>query len=99
MVELTSPDSLDLAGYRRIVAGEAVVVSDAAYERVAAARAALERHLASGGTAYGVTTGLGYLTSAAIAETGPGSAPALAADSTRLGARRAAPGRCRPRER
>jgi histidine ammonia-lyase len=63
-----SPAELDLAGYRRIVAGEAVVPAESDYERVAAARASLEHHIEGGGTVYGVTTGLGYLTSTPVTE-------------------------------
>lgn len=68
MVTLTRVADLDLAGYRRVAAGESVTVAEDAYDRVAAGRAALERHLEEGGSAYGVTTGLGYLTSTAIAD-------------------------------
>ena len=68
MIELGVSAGIDLAGYRRIVAGEALVPAESAYERVAAARASFERHLARGGSAYGVTTGLGYLTSAAVGD-------------------------------
>jgi histidine ammonia-lyase len=66
MIELSAPADLDLDGYRRIVGGEAVAVASDAYTRVAEAREALEHHLEGAGNAYGITTGLGYLTSVAV---------------------------------
>ena len=63
-------DELDLDGYRRLVTGhEALSVDAALLRHVGERRRAMERHLAAGATAYGVTTGLGYFADRAI----PGS--------------------------
>ncbi len=65
-VVLDRPDALDLATYRRIVAGETVDLAVTALERVAAGRALLLDLVAAGTPVYGVTTGLGYLRGAEI---------------------------------
>ncbi len=60
---------LGLDEYVAVVAhGEPVGLSSAALERVEAGRAALLAHVAAGATAYGVTTGLGHLASAAVSD-------------------------------
>ncbi len=60
-------DALDLDGYWRVVLGhEAISIDPALLRRVDAGRAAMERHLETGATAYGVTTGLGYFADRAI---------------------------------
>lgn len=66
MIALSGPGELDLDGFRRIVAGESLTLLPSALERVAEGRELLERHLAAGGSAYGVTSGLGYLASSAV---------------------------------
>jgi histidine ammonia-lyase len=62
-VLLSRHDQLDPALYARVVhAREAIELDPAALARVDERRRALLRYLEGGGTAYGVTTGLGYLT-------------------------------------
>ncbi len=62
MVELDSYDALDLDSYRRIVLdGEHIAVDERLFEHVERRREALLRYLEAGVSAYGVTTGLGYL--------------------------------------
>ncbi len=62
-------DALDLAAYRRVVAErETVELAPAALERVEAGRRRLQALLAGGTRAYGVTTGLGSLQAADVAE-------------------------------
>jgi len=62
MIVLERPDQLDADLYRRIVLEhEAIAVAPALLEAVDAARARMLAHLASGATAYGVSTGVGYL--------------------------------------
>jgi len=62
MIVLERPDQLDAELYRRIVLDrEPVGVAPALLEAVDAARARMLAHLATGVTAYGVNTGLGYL--------------------------------------
>ena len=69
MVRLDRYDGLDLASYRRIVAGgEELEVSDDLLAEVERRRDALLRHLATGAAAYGVTTGLGYLAKVPVGE-------------------------------
>lgn len=60
-VLLDRHEGLDLELYARIVGGEGVEIADAALERVARGRELLLELVAGGATAYGVTTGLGYL--------------------------------------
>lgn len=63
MIVLERHDQLDLEAYRRVVAErEPVEIGAAAERHVDMRRRALEEYLASGAPAYGVTTGLGYLT-------------------------------------
>ena len=67
MVELDHYDALNLETYRRIVSGgEPIVVDERLYEHVERRREALLRHLDTGVSAYGVTTGLGYLASETV---------------------------------
>ncbi len=66
-VVLDRPETLDLATYRRVVAGETVELAETALERVATGRTLLLDLLAAGTPAYGVTTGLGYLRGAEVA--------------------------------
>jgi histidine ammonia-lyase len=62
MIVLARPDQLDLGHYRRIVVErEPVALDPAALAAVEAARERLLAHLDTGVSAYGVTTGLGYL--------------------------------------
>ncbi len=62
MILLERPDQLDAGNYRRIVlAHEAVAVAPALLEAVDAERGRMLAHLATGVTAYGVNTGLGYM--------------------------------------
>ncbi len=69
MVLLERYDGLDLDSYRRIVRdGEPLEVAPDLLAQVALRREALLRHLATGATAYGVTTGLGYLAGVPVAE-------------------------------
>lgn len=69
VVVLTRHDQLDLATYWQIAAHHArVEVAPALLRQVAARRAAMERHLAAGATAYGVTTGLGYFADRTVSE-------------------------------
>ncbi|HEY1366497.1 MAG TPA: aromatic amino acid lyase [Gaiellaceae bacterium] len=68
MVRLDRHDCLDLGVYRRIVFDhEPVEVAPEALRVVEERRAAMLRHLDTGVSAYGVTTGLGYMTSVPIA--------------------------------
>ena len=68
MIVLDGHDALDLELYRRIVrAGEEVDIAPAALQRVEQRRAAMLAALGGGAAAYGVTTGLGYLSTRAIA--------------------------------
>ncbi len=63
-IVLARADQLDLAQYRRIaVDREPVALAPGALAAVAAARGRLLAHLRTGVSAYGVTTGLGYLAS------------------------------------
>ncbi|HSC04747.1 MAG TPA: aromatic amino acid lyase [Solirubrobacteraceae bacterium] len=67
-VLLERPDQLDLPTYRRIVFERApVVLADALLGTVQQTRDALLAHLAGGASAYGVTTGLGFLAGHAVA--------------------------------
>jgi histidine ammonia-lyase len=67
-VLLEGPVSLDLAGYRRVVFDrEPVDISPAVLAGVERRRTAMLRSLEGGAPAYGVTTGLGYMASHAIA--------------------------------
>jgi histidine ammonia-lyase len=62
MITLDSHDALDLVLYRRIVReGEPVEIAPELLERVDERRRAMLRALEAGSAAYGVTTGLGYL--------------------------------------
>jgi histidine ammonia-lyase len=62
MIVLERPGRLDGERYRRIVLDhEAVAVAPALLDAVDAARGRMLAHLATGATAYGVNTGLGYL--------------------------------------
>jgi histidine ammonia-lyase len=59
---------LDLDEYRRVVSErEPLELSAGVLDRVAQSRQAMENHLAGGASAYGVTTGLGYLAARSIA--------------------------------
>jgi histidine ammonia-lyase len=61
-IELDSATDLDALSYEAIVAGTATVtISDVALQRVGASRAAFLAHLATGAICYGVTTGLGAM--------------------------------------
>src|SRR5689334_24216729 len=67
-VLLERPDELDLPTYQRIVFGRApVILADALLDTVQQSREALLAHLAAGASAYGVTTGLGFLADHAVA--------------------------------
>jgi histidine ammonia-lyase len=67
VVVLDRSDALDLAPYRRVaVGGEQVEVPETRLEHVAERRAALLAFVEGGTRVYGVTTGLGYLTTRAI---------------------------------
>ncbi len=69
IVRLDRYDGLDLDSYRRIVCGgEKLEVSADLLAEVERRRDALLRHLATGASAYGVTTGLGYLASVPVGE-------------------------------
>jgi histidine ammonia-lyase len=62
MIVLERPGRLDVDSYRRIVLErEAVAVAPALLDAVDARRERMLAHLATGVTAYGVNTGLGYL--------------------------------------
>jgi histidine ammonia-lyase len=75
VIVLERYDGLDLDAYRRVTAGRERLRIAAALERdVGDRRRAMERHLADGARAYGVTTGLGYLSGRSIA---PEHRPAL----------------------
>ncbi|MDQ1348609.1 MAG: histidine ammonia-lyase [Acidobacteriota bacterium] len=68
MIELTGA-ALSLEQFAEVVAGGArVVLSAAARERVAAARAVIERAVSSGSAVYGVNTGFGNLANVRIAD-------------------------------
>jgi histidine ammonia-lyase len=67
MIVLTGPGELDLPLYRRIVAGrEPVALDEGALAAVAEARRRLLAHIGTGVSAYGVTTGLGYLAATSL---------------------------------
>ena len=67
MILLESTDSLDLSRYRRIArGGERIEVAPPLLEAVERRRALMVRALDAGATAYGVTTGLGYMASQEI---------------------------------
>jgi histidine ammonia-lyase len=67
-VLLERPDQLDLPTYQRIVFERApVILADALLDTVQQSRDALLAHLAAGASAYGVTTGLGFLAGHAVA--------------------------------
>ncbi len=67
-VRLERPDQLDLPTYRRIVFDRApVALADALLDTHQRTREALLAHLAAGASAYGVTTGLGFLADHAVA--------------------------------
>lgn len=68
MIVLERHDQLDLDDYRRVVREhEPVEVAAGLRRHVTQRRQAMESHLADGGPAYGVTSGLGYLTARSIA--------------------------------
>jgi histidine ammonia-lyase len=68
LIELTG-GSLSLQEFAAVAAGgEHVVLTGAARERVAAARAVIERSVASGEAIYGVNTGFGNLSNVRIAD-------------------------------
>ncbi len=68
MIELTGA-SLSLQEFAAVAAGgEHVVLTGASRERVAAARAVIERSVASGEAVYGVNTGFGNLANVRIAD-------------------------------
>jgi len=67
MVRLERHDGLDRDRYRRVVFHrDALQIAPALLRAVDERRAAMLRHLESGAPAYGVTTGLGYLTRRSI---------------------------------
>ncbi len=67
MIVLARHDELDLAAYRRVVlAHEAVGLADELLATVDATRVAMLAHVERGAPAYGINTGLGYLTSRAV---------------------------------
>jgi histidine ammonia-lyase len=69
VILLDRHDALDLAAYRRVVLEhEPVAVAPEALRRVDERRAAVLRAIDAGVPAYGVTTGLGYLSTHAIPE-------------------------------
>jgi len=68
MIVLDRPDRLEPELYRRIAeGGEPVSVAPTLLDAVDAARERMLAHLATGVTAYGVNTGLGYLAGTPIA--------------------------------
>lgn len=68
LIELTG-GTLSLSEFAAVAAGgEHVVLTAAARERVAAARAVIERSVASGEAVYGVNTGFGNLANVRIAD-------------------------------
>jgi histidine ammonia-lyase len=68
VIRLDRHDALDLQLYRRIVRdGEPVEISPALLRTVNDRRAAMLRALEGGAAAYGVTTGLGYMSKVQIA--------------------------------
>jgi len=67
MIRLDAPGSLDLGSYRRVARdGEAVRIAAGLLRGVEERRAAMLRALEAGAPAYGVTTGLGYLSTRPI---------------------------------
>jgi histidine ammonia-lyase len=67
VIVLERYDQLDLEAYRRVASEhELLEIAPELLRRVDERRRALEHHLASGGRAYGVTTGLGYLSDQSI---------------------------------
>jgi histidine ammonia-lyase len=67
MTVVLGAEPLDRDRYERVVgAHETVALDPAALERVGAARERLLAHLESGASAYGVTTGVGYLSRTAL---------------------------------
>jgi histidine ammonia-lyase len=66
-VVLDHPEQLDLTTYRHVVTGDGVELAPDALARVAAGHASLLELLAGGAGAYGVNTGLGYLSGTEIA--------------------------------
>jgi len=84
MILLEHHDQLDLDQYRRVVsAHETIAVAPVLMERVDEGRRRMELDLAAGASAYGVSTGLGYLGSVAIE---PADARAFQASILRRGA-------------
>lgn len=68
MIVLERHDQLDLGDYRRVVRDhEPVEIDLDLLRRVGERRRAMDEHLAAGGVAYGVTTGLGYLARSPVA--------------------------------
>ena len=68
MIVLGGADPLDRERYRRVVSGhEPVAPAPNALAAVDAARERMLAHLAGGASAYGITTGLGYLAGLPIA--------------------------------
>jgi histidine ammonia-lyase len=68
VIVLERHDQLDLDHYRRVVRDhEQVEIDPALLRRVGERRGAMDEHLAAGAVAYGVTTGLGYLSRHAVA--------------------------------
>jgi histidine ammonia-lyase len=62
VIVLERHDQLDLDHYRRVVRDhEQVEIDPALLRRIGERRRAMDEHLAEGGVAYGVTSGLGYL--------------------------------------
>ena len=72
VIVLERHDQLDLDGYRRVVRDhEPVEIEAELLRRVGERRRAMDEHLAAGGVAYGVTTGLGYLARSPVGGRGP----------------------------
>lgn len=68
MIVLERYDQLDLEAYRRVVREhELLELAPGLLRHVEERRRAMEDHLAAGAAAYGVTSGLGYLTARSIA--------------------------------
>src|SRR5256885_17118415 len=61
-----NPEAVDLTTLRKLWAGEAGSLDDAAIQRVANAAASVDRIVASGETVYGVNTGFGLLANTRI---------------------------------
>src|SRR3954468_3104225 len=61
-----NPEAIDLATLRRLWAGEAASLDDAAMKRVTEAAASVDRIVAGGETVYGVNTGFGLLANTRI---------------------------------